>query len=283
MRGGSECFSNCGDDSWTTASHTAAYKPNGNFHLEPAVFRMTVNLLEVTSSTGCLSFALNRTIRDYRKEFPHPTLSVMKERFYVVNCLFSFNSVEDAQSLAPQFRVNASNDGFNLTKWISNDSLASPVQPINPVSSDCAHHNLQSCYMHSTLGVMWNVHGNYTTICLTRAKTECIRRDLLSFTTLSRFALNRTTQDYRKEFPHPTLSVMKERFYVVNCLFSFNSVEDAQSLAPQFRVNASNDGFNLTKWISNDSLASQFSRSTRFLVTVHIITYNPVICIQLSV
>ncbi|CAH8656984.1 unnamed protein product [Dicrocoelium dendriticum] len=66
------------------------------------------------------------------------------------------------------------------------------------------------------------------------------------------FALRRTIEDCRTEYPESTLNLMQRCFYVDDCLFSCGSREEASLLITQFEAIASKGGFHLRKWKCND-------------------------------
>ena len=67
------------------------------------------------------------------------------------------------------------------------------------------------------------------------------------------FALKRTAEDNKGEFPEEVVRTVKRNFYVDDCLKSVKSAKDAVEFMHQLRSILSKGGFRLTKWLSNSS------------------------------
>ena len=67
------------------------------------------------------------------------------------------------------------------------------------------------------------------------------------------FALKRTAEDNKGEFPEEVVRAVKRNFYVDDCLRSVKSAKNAVGFMHQLRSILSKGGFRLTKWLSNSS------------------------------
>ena len=67
------------------------------------------------------------------------------------------------------------------------------------------------------------------------------------------FALKRTAEDNKDEFPEEVVRTVKRNFYVDDCLKSVKSAKNAVEFVHQLRSILSKGGFRLTKWLSNSS------------------------------
>ena len=67
------------------------------------------------------------------------------------------------------------------------------------------------------------------------------------------FALKRTAEDNKGEFPEEVVRTVKRNFYVDDCLKSVKSAKNAVECMHQLRSILSKGGFRLTKWLSNSS------------------------------
>ena len=67
------------------------------------------------------------------------------------------------------------------------------------------------------------------------------------------FALKRTAEDNKGEFPEEVVRTVKRNFYVDDCLKSVKSAKNAVEFVHQLRSILSKGGFRLTKWLSNSS------------------------------
>ncbi|XP_078486498.1 uncharacterized protein LOC144744976 [Ciona intestinalis] len=63
--------------------------PGGDTSLEPAAYRMKVHLFGATSSPSCASFCLRQAATDFGGEFDPRVATVIKDNFYVDDCLVS--------------------------------------------------------------------------------------------------------------------------------------------------------------------------------------------------
>ena len=93
---------------------------NGNFNQEPEEYQMRVHLFGGASSPSCASYALRKTVDDNSLELDAATVKIVKENFYVDDCLRSVPSEDKAIRLVSELREMLSRGGFRLTKWISN-------------------------------------------------------------------------------------------------------------------------------------------------------------------
>ena len=93
--------------------------PNGRFDLEPLKYRMKVHLFGAKSSPSCAAFALLRTAKVYGKDYQPDVSTVVRENFYVDDCLVSVDDAETGKRLVKDLTELLSKGGFHLTKWLS--------------------------------------------------------------------------------------------------------------------------------------------------------------------
>ena len=81
-------------------------------------YELSVHLFGVTSSPFCADLALQRTIED----FGNSILSeIVKENFYVDDCLVSVDSPNVAKRTVTKLVDVLKHGGFQLTNWVSNN------------------------------------------------------------------------------------------------------------------------------------------------------------------
>lgn len=81
---------------------------------------MEVHLFGDTSSPSCSNFALRKTAKDNKDEFPEEIIKTVERNFYVDDCFKSVKSSELAVSLVNDLCDLLSKGGFRLTKWQRN-------------------------------------------------------------------------------------------------------------------------------------------------------------------
>ena len=94
--------------------------PGSDLSATPREYQMLVHLFGGVSSPSCASFGLRKTADDNEEDFNKETVKVVKENFYVDDCLASVEHEDKAIQLVDQLRSLLSKGGFRLTKWISN-------------------------------------------------------------------------------------------------------------------------------------------------------------------
>lgn len=80
---------------------------------------MLVHLFRGASSPSCPNYALKKTAED-KKDFDEVTITTIKCKFYVDDCLKSVVTNPKACKLVGELHKLLSRGGFRLTKWISN-------------------------------------------------------------------------------------------------------------------------------------------------------------------
>lgn len=66
------------------------------------------------------------------------------------------------------------------------------------------------------------------------------------------FALKKTADDHKDEFPDEVVQTVKQNFYVDDCLVSVATESEAVKLAEDLRCLLAKGGFRLSKWLSNN-------------------------------
>ena len=73
--------------------------PEGNLNSNPMDYRMVVYLFGTTSSLACASFCLRQIVKDFGHMHQPLTSEILIHNFYINDCLASFSSVEEANSV----------------------------------------------------------------------------------------------------------------------------------------------------------------------------------------
>lgn len=107
--------------------------PEGDLSTEIQDYRMTVHLFGAVSSPSCASYALRRTSDDNKCDFSAETVQVVKQNFYVDDCLLSLCSEEEAIQIVKALTALCKKGGFVLEKWVSNSrAVLQTVLPTAP-------------------------------------------------------------------------------------------------------------------------------------------------------
>ncbi|XP_062704082.1 uncharacterized protein LOC134286483 [Aedes albopictus] len=86
---------------------------------EPGVFMMDVLTFGATSSPSSAQFVKNRNAEEFSKQYPRASEAICKCH-YVDDYLDSFESIDEAKSVAGEVRWIHSKGGFELRHWVSN-------------------------------------------------------------------------------------------------------------------------------------------------------------------
>ncbi|XP_071812124.1 uncharacterized protein [Apostichopus japonicus] len=158
---------------------------NGDMKTSPREYRMCVHLFGATSSPCCAGKALKQTADDNeltnRDKVGKQALEIMRDGFYVDDCLGSVQSVEEAIKVLQRLSTILKEGGFRLTKWLSNERavLASVDEHERAPSVRLSVDRLPT---ERTLGVCWNAESDSFTFQLTLKMSPTTRRGLLSVT-----------------------------------------------------------------------------------------------------
>ncbi|CAH8428700.1 unnamed protein product [Schistosoma turkestanicum] len=154
---------------------------NGDFTDSPEELRMTVHLFGATSSPSCATFALNRTIKDNKENYDKEVYDMATRSFYVDDCLISTPNTETSYRVATQLKDMLSKGGFNLTKWITNDSTLAQLLPEFNCIGPCVHIGHGDHTTCRALGISWNISDDTFRFYVGRVNEPVTRRNVLSF------------------------------------------------------------------------------------------------------
>ena len=84
---------------------------------------MTAHVFNGSSSPSCSNFALTKTAKDNEELYGKDIATFLERNFYV-DMMKSFSTAEEAVTIIQQAKDLCSNGGFNLTKFISNNTTA---------------------------------------------------------------------------------------------------------------------------------------------------------------
>ena len=136
--------------------------PGGDMKSAPKEYRMTVHLFGATSSPSCANYALRRTSEDFGGLFGEQAQKVIKENFYVDDCLRSDETEDEAIEVAGDLRSLCRLGGFNLTKFASTSRRLLKSLPPQEREKDVKSIdlNLDDLPQARALGVCWKMEDD---------------------------------------------------------------------------------------------------------------------------
>ena len=110
---------------------------------------MTVHPFGAKSSPFCASFALQQSVGLYQGEYEQQVLEVIKENFYVDDCLICSDSETELVLCDLLQSV-----GFRLTKWMSNSEMVLSGIPPDEYAKSIVNLSFQDLPTERTLGLL---------------------------------------------------------------------------------------------------------------------------------
>ena len=147
---------------------------------EPTVHQMNVHLFGATSSPSCVQFGLLQSANDQAEEFVELVRNLLRNNFYMDDCLFSVPSADEGIRLICEVSSLLRNRGFNLTKWCSNSqSILKSVPEEKRAKSVVELKDDQRSY-ERVLGVQWNLLEDHFQFQVRLKDKPVTRRGILS-------------------------------------------------------------------------------------------------------
>ena len=152
----------------------------GDLNKEPTVHQMNVHLFGATSSPSCAQFGLLQSANDQAEEFAEPVRNLVRNNFYMDDCLFSVSSADEEIRLIREVSSLLRNRGFNLTKWCSNSqSILKSVPEEKRAKSVVELKDNQGSY-ERVLGEQWNFSDYHFQFQVRLKDKPVTRRGILS-------------------------------------------------------------------------------------------------------
>ncbi|KAK3886574.1 hypothetical protein Pcinc_009223 [Petrolisthes cinctipes] len=156
--------------------------PEGNYEVQPNIYRMTVHLFGASSSPSCANYALQKTVEDHGKEYAPQVCQTVLNHFYVDDCLRSTDTEDEVIQLAHAVKSLCMKGGFNLTKFISNsrsllESLPIPDRGKSLLELDLGTDDLP---MEKVLGLSWGIEFDTIKVSVNESSRPLTKRGMLS-------------------------------------------------------------------------------------------------------
>lgn len=152
---------------------------DGNIENAPVEFRMTRHLFGGTWSPSCCSFALQHTATQHAQQFTQKAISIVKNNFYVDDCLASFNTLEEALQLSREVKELLGRGGFILSKWMSNSTAFLGNFPEEDRAKG-VQDLMTSLPEERALGMLWNAEIDAFIFKIQDKRKPPTRRGILS-------------------------------------------------------------------------------------------------------
>ena len=156
--------------------------PNGDISKELVEHRMTVHIFGPVSSPCCATFTLLKTADDNQNDYSEEVTNIIRQNFYVDDCLKAVNSTDQALFLYHQLSELCAKGGFHLNKWISNDRMVLSAIPERDRAKEVRTLDLskEELPMERALGVQWDVERDQFTFSIAIKSHQTTRRGMLS-------------------------------------------------------------------------------------------------------
>ena len=156
--------------------------PGSDLSETPRVYRMAVHLFGATSSPSYASFCLKRVLKECGEDCSLRTKEIINWSFYVVDCLTSVSSEEEAVRKIVELRRVLSTCGFNLTKWISkSETVLATISPENRAEG-AKLLSLEGSCKERVLGVQWEAASDCLCVKIAIPNKPYTRRGMLAMT-----------------------------------------------------------------------------------------------------
>jgi hypothetical protein len=125
---------------------------------------MLVHLFGATSSPSCANFAHHKNIEDNANDFDPSITDIVKENFYIDDCLKSVPDEQKGVEVASKLQELLSRGGFHLTKWVSNSSAVIESIPESERAGTAKELNFSQTTVQQALGKNWDVKNRLKTV-----------------------------------------------------------------------------------------------------------------------
>ena len=94
---------------------------NGQLKTDLQEYRICVYVFGAVRSFSCENFALQQTAEQLKDRYDPAVVNIVRQSFYVDDCLVSASSVEMTKTLLLELKNLKEGGFFNIVKWTSNN------------------------------------------------------------------------------------------------------------------------------------------------------------------
>ena len=156
------------------------WRENFNASIDECI--MCVLIFHKVDSPCCANWALKRTAIGNKPKFSLRVIEAVLEHFYMNDYLDSFPGLEEAIKIIVEVVQLLKLGGFNLTKFISNNSeIDKYTRQQSPTAKDLVNFDLDQTPIERALGVLWDPKQDVLKIKTVNKEVPNTRRGILSF------------------------------------------------------------------------------------------------------
>ena len=153
-----------------------------NFSASIDEYIMCVHIFGKVDSLCCSNRVLKRTAIDNKPEFSSRAIEAVLEHFYRDDYLDSFPGLEEAIKVILEVVQLLKLDGFNLTKFVSNNSeIVKYTRQQSPTAKNLVNLDLDETPIERALGVLWDPKQDVLQIKTVSKEVPNTKRGILSF------------------------------------------------------------------------------------------------------
>ena len=124
---------------------------------------MLVHVFGARDSACCASFALKQTAVDSQGKFNQETIEAVIKDFYVDDFLKSVETTHEANRLAKELKEMLLQNGFNLTKFVSNNNESLKDIAECDLRKSTENITLEKSDVERALGIIWDISNDVFT------------------------------------------------------------------------------------------------------------------------
>ena len=145
---------------------------------------MKVHLFGGKASPSVVNYCMRRIADDNEGEFSELAINAMRRAFYMDDLICSVPSEDAAKSLIPEMQNLLKTGGFDLAKFISTSRDVIESVPIDQRAKSIQDINISDSTLpqESTLGLKWNIEGDFFTYAFNVEEKPLTKRGLLATT-----------------------------------------------------------------------------------------------------
>ncbi|KAF4514212.1 UNVERIFIED_CONTAM: hypothetical protein B566_EDAN019445, partial [Ephemera danica] len=130
--------------------------PTRDLTADPVEYQLTVHPFGARSSPFCAAYALQRTADKFQTKYTESICNVIRNNFYVDDCLVSVPNVMEAKGIVNDITELLSRGGFRLRKWVSNNREVLKSIPISELAPSLVDIGAGPIPIQHTLGIQWD-------------------------------------------------------------------------------------------------------------------------------
>jgi hypothetical protein len=158
--------------------------PQGDTATKPQVYAMKVHLFGGKSSPSVVNFCMRRIAEVNEGRFSEQAIETLRRSFYMDDMICSVATVEEAKKIILEMQLLLQAGGFDLGKFMSTSREVIDTVPEEKRAKSLQNLDLNdnSLPQESTLGLKWNVEGDYFTYSVNLQEKPLTKRGLLATT-----------------------------------------------------------------------------------------------------